>query len=61
MVILKEATFFIQKVHTKGWVAKMASLYDRTKRAKPTCQDVMAFTAVELEFAMAGSEKIANV
>ena len=39
----------------------MASLYDRTKRAKPTCQDVMAFTAVELEFAMASSEKIANV
>ena len=39
----------------------MASLYDRTKRAKATCQDVMAFSAVEFEFAMAESEKITNV
>ena len=41
-----------------GWMAKVATLYERTGRTKPTCQDVMAFTAAEFKFAMAVPEKL---
>ena len=42
-------------------MAKVTTFYEWTWGTKTTCQNVVALTAAELEFTMAGSEKTADI